>query len=429
MGKAIVLGGYGLIGAACVRALHAEGFDVAGIGRSAAAARASNLPIDWLIRDIPAIDPEGWREMLRNVDVVVNAAGALQDGGRDDLEAIHAGAMARLVEGTKELPLRIVQISAAGVAPDASTEFFRSKARGDAIVATAPDWVILKPTLVLAPGAYGGTALLRAVSALPLVLPRALPTARIQSVDVADVASAVVAAAKGRVPSQTIADLTGPGEFSLDELTVAIRAWQGFPPARWRPRVPDKLVNAVGAMADVLGRLGWRSPFRTTALRALKDGVGGDAAAWYRAGGNPCRSLEETLARMPATRQERVFARVYLALPLAIAVLSLFWVVSGLVALADVPAARAVLTGSAAASFSGPIVIGGALGDLTLGLAILWRPAARLAALGMVALSAIYLLASLFTAPALWLDPLGPMVKVLPGMALAGIVWLLLEER
>lgn len=66
---------------------------------------------------------------------------------------------------------------------------------------------------------------------------------------------------------------------------------------------------------------------------------------------------------------------------------------------------------------------------MALGLAILWRPWAKRAAVGMVGLSGGYLLGSVVVAPDLWADPLGPMVKVLPGMALAALVWLLMEER
>jgi hypothetical protein len=47
----------------------------------------------------------------------------------------------------------------------------------------------------------------------------------------------------------------------------------------------------------------------------------------------------------------------------------------------------------------------------------------------MMALSTAYLLGSLVVAPDLWADPLGPMLKVFPGLALAAMVWLLMEER
>jgi uncharacterized protein YbjT (DUF2867 family) len=414
-----------------MRALADAGFKVTGIGRSRASALGSDPSADWVIRDIPAIEVDDWRRLLSGVDVVVNASGALQDGARDDLEAIHVTAMARLVAAADALPLRIVQISAAGVSAAASTEFFRSKARGDTILAAgAANWVILRPTLVLSPEAYGGTALLRAVAALPLLLPKVLPEAQIQTVHVADVAAAVVAAARGEVPSGTIADLTERDVRSFLDLTLRVRRWQGYPPPVLTPALPQAVLSISGRVADLLGQLGWRSPLRTTALRALRDGIRGDPAPWDAVGGRLCKPLDETLALMPATRQERLFARVYLALPLAIGTLALFWCLSGLIALVDPGRAMAVLAGSSAPAWaSAGMVVGGALADIFLGLAILWRPWTKRAALGMIGLSCAYLGGSFLTAPGLWADPLGPMLKVFPGMMLAAMVWLLMEDR
>ncbi len=431
MQKAVVLGGYGLIGAACMRALTAAGFAVTGIGRSRPSALASNPDAAWVIRDIPSIEVAEWRELLAEADVIVNAAGALQDGARDDLEAIHVKAMCRLVSATRDLSLRIVQISAAGVDPSASTEFFRSKARGDEILAKgARDWVIFRPVLVFSPEAYGGTALLRGLAGLPLVLLRVLPEAQVQTVHIDDLAAAVVAAAKGEVPSGLIADLTEPGVQTFAVLLDSLRHWLGFPAPRFRPALPEAMVRLSGWGADVLGHLGWRSPLRSTALRALSDGVRGDPAMWQDVGGKPCRSLSAILETLPATRQEKQFARLYFLLPLAIATLALFWCASGAITLLDPARAMTVLEARDIPAWIAALtVFGGALADIVLGLAILWRPRARIAALGMIALSAAYLVGSLVVSPDLWLDPLGPMVKVIPSMVLAAIVALTLEER
>ncbi|MGZ2256598.1 SDR family oxidoreductase [Roseobacter sp. A03A-229] len=431
MRKAVVLGGYGLIGSACMQALKNAGFAVTGVGRSSRAARATMPSADWVIRDIPTITVEEWRGLLSDADVVVNASGALQDGAKDDLKAIHVTAVAQLVEAAAELPLRIVQISAAGVAEDASTAFFRTKARGDAILrSSARDWVILRPTLVLSPEAYGGTALLRAAAALPLVAPRIMPAAPVQTVYIGDVADAVVTAARRAVPSGLIADLTEHEARPFPELVESVRRWQGWPDAAFRPAISDIVLMAMARGADLLGHLGWRSPLRSTALTTLGDGISGHPDPWEQAGGRPCRSLPDTLALLPATSQERLFARAYLALPLAIATLALFWCVSGLITLLDPARAMAVLTDrSAPVWVASPTVIGGAIADIVLGLAILWRNWTKPAALGMLGLSAVYLIGALIAAPDLWADPLGPMVKVFPGMALAAMVWLLMEDR
>jgi uncharacterized protein YbjT (DUF2867 family) len=430
MPRAVVLGGYGLIGAACLTALTDAGFEVTGIGRTASAARSYPMA-RWLIRDIPRISVADWRELLQGVSVIVNAAGALQDGGRDDLEAIHVTAVARFVEAAKGMDLRLIQISAAGVSPKASTRFFRTKAEGDAIIAeSAGDWVILRPTLVLAPEAYGGTALLRAAAALPGILPQVMPAVRIQTVHVADIAAAVVAAARHQIPSGTIADLTEAESQTLPELTLALRRWMGLPDPAFRPRLAGWLLSLTGRIADGLGHLGWRSPFRSSALLALADGIRGDPTTWIKAGGAPCRPLAATLASLRTSRADRLAARAFFALPLAIATLAVFWTFSGLITLAAPADAMLILTERGTSPGLATIfVLGGAIADLALGLSILWRPLAGRAALGMAGLSAAYLAGSLITAPDLWLAPLGPMLKVLPGMVLAIWVWLFIEDR
>lgn len=429
--KALVLGGYGMIGHACLRMLDQNGFEVVGVGRSVRSARAVDPDGAWIIQNIASATVSDWRTMLDGVDVVVNASGALQGGGKDDLEAIHVTAVKRLVEAAFGLSCRIIQISAAGVSETASTEFFRSKARGEAeLVAKAHDYVILRPTLVLSQEAYGGTALLRAAAAIPLIHPQVFAESLIQTVYVQDVADAVMKAAKGEIPSGTIADLTESNPQSFPDLLTATRRWLGFKPPVLTIAVPEFVLSAIGKVANGLAYLGWRSPLRTTAIRTLKDGVQGDADTWACAGGTPMRPLAETFRAIPATRQERLFARTYLALPLAIAMLSLFWCVSGIIALANPYAAMQVMFVRDAPNWIvAPMVYGGAVADITLGLAILWRRWVKSAALGMILLAGGYIAGSVLFAPDLWTDPLGPMVKVFPSIALAALVWLMVEER
>ncbi len=430
MPTVLVLGGYGLIGAACCRALEAAGFDVIGLGRSRAAAMAVAPDRTWIFRDLASLETPEWRDILGGVDVVVNAAGALQDGPRDDLEGVHATMPARLVAAAPP-EMRLVQVSAAGVSAEASTAFFRSKARGDAHVAGAScDWVILRPSLVLAPEAYGGTALLRGAAACPGVLPVVLPGARIQTVHVEDLAAAVVACARGEIAPGTIADISAAEAHTLPALMEKIRAWQGFPAPRLHLRVPDAMLAPIGRLADLPGWLGWRSPLRTTALAVLRDGVHADPGPWVEAGGAPPRELAETLAALPSTRQERLFARLYFVVPLAIAVLSLFWLVSGIVGFARPAAAASVLEGRGLPGWGVyAMVLGGACVDMLLGAAVLSRAWCRRAALGMIVVSLAYLAGGTLFVPGLWLDPLGPLVKVVPSIVLALVVWLGVEER
>lgn len=430
-GKAYVLGGYGFIGASCIRALKRAGYDVTGIGRSLEAGLASDSDISWLERDIARTDAATWKQDLADADVVVNASGALQDGARDSLKAIHETAVAELIAALQGSATRFIQISAAGVAEEASTDFFQTKARGDALIAASDlNWIVLRPVLVIGPEAYGGTALLRANAAMPGVGFAIQSGVPVQTVFVEDLAEAVVQAASGELGGRFIADVTEDQAVTFGDLTSRIRAWLGYKPWRCVVPVPDAIVGMIGRCSDALGWLGWRSPLRTNALKALAAGIVGDPSEWKKRGGRHLRSLDETLQAMPATPQERMFSRLFLLLPAAIAALALFWILSGLFGLISFGEAAAVLTDKGVSdAAAGAAVLGGSVIDIGLGLAILNRKWTRRASLGMLAVSLAYLIGGSLIAPGLWADPLGPLVKVLPAMMLALFLALLLERR
>lgn len=429
--KIAVLGGYGLIGSACIRALKRDGHVVLGVGRSERQGKRCDPNIDWIALDIARTSAADWRTALQGVDVVINASGILQDGAGNSLIAIHETAVANLVEALSGTETRFIQISAAGVSETASTAFFRTKANGDQIlIKSSLDWVILRPTVVLSPQAYGGTAFLRACSAYPIATPKSLENRPMQTVAVTDVANAVAIAANGDIPSGTIADLTEGESHSIQEMLETIRTWQGFPNWKYCITMPYPLIWLTAKCADALGWLGWRIPLRSTALKVMKDGVTGDASTWEQVGGPPCKNLSETLSDMPATTQDRWFSRLFLMLPVAVAILSVFWVMTGIIALISKEAAIAVLLDHGfSTAMAGAIVVGGAVLDIILGLAILIRRYARLACFGMVILSLEYLIGGSIGAPDLWLDPIGPLLKILPIIGLSLLTAAIIEER
>ena len=63
------------------------------------------------------------------------------------------------------------------------------------------------------------------------------------------------------------------------------------------------------------------------------------------------------------------------------------------------------------------------------GLGILWRRTARTALWAAFGLSLVYLVAGTALAPALWLEPLGPLTKIIPTIALNLVALATLEDR
>ncbi|MCF3593147.1 SDR family oxidoreductase [Rhodobacteraceae bacterium LMO-12] len=432
MSRVLVIGAYGMIGAALTRHLLGEGHHVTGLGRSVRTARREFPMLDWVFHDLAHMTiPGDWLPYLRNVDFVVNAAGALQDGPSDNLTAVHGVAIAALAEACAAHDIGLVQISAAGVARDASTHFMRSKAAGDAaIVGIGGAHWILRPGLVLSQTAYGGTGLLRMLAAVPLIQPLAMAQTPIQTIGIDDLARGVSACIRGDIAPGTVADLVEETPHSLRDLTAAMRDWLGFAPARTTLAAPRWAMQLTARGADLLGHLGWRSPLRSTAVETLATGVLGDPAHWQGAGGAPIASLDQTLAAMPARAEDRLAARMRLAMPFVIATLALFWALSALIGLVSLDAAAALMTTRGWPLWLAQLSVAGwALVDFALAAALLWRPTAQRAALGMVAVSLAYLiLGSIFT-PALWLDPLGPLLKILPGMMLAALAVPMLDAR
>lgn len=426
--KVLVLGGYGLIGTAVTEALVSGGHAVTGLGRRIP---ENSGGASWIAADLAQMtSPEKWMALLDGVDAVVNAAGVLQNGLRDSVSAVQRDAITALIAACEQTRVRaFVQISAPGAALDSSTAFYRTKAEADERLKTSRlRWVILRPGLVLSPHAYGGTALIRQLAAVPVVQPLVYAHARIQTVHADDVARAALFAIDNGLTGID-ADLVEDAPHALKDLVLAVRAWLGFKPPRAVWPLPAFAGRFVSVFADLGGYLGWRSPLQSTALAVIANGVTGDASRWTAATGQTFRRLDETLAALPATLQERTYARAMLAFPVMLIVLAAFWIASGIIGLCRSDAALAVIDGAVPDAAAKLAVFGGGIGDILIGAAVLFRPLTRFACLAAILLSAGYLGASALWVPGLWLDPLGPMVKVVPAMALAAIVGMLAEER
>lgn len=424
----LVLGGSGLIGSAIVRRLLLDGFAVVGVARHVEAV-ALRLPnAQWRQIDLALMtEARDWTGLLDGIDAVVNAAGALQDGPADNVVALQRDAMMALYRQAGQLPL--IQISAAGVA-SARAPFMATKHQADAALqASALDWTILRPGLVLAPIAYGGSGMLRALAAMPFVLPIAFADRIVRTVAVDDIAAAVSRCLAGPVPSRQIYDLVSEREESFADLLLAMRSWLGLPPAP-QLALPPLLVRPLFCLGDIVGLLGWRSPMRSAAFEQLASGVDGDPAPWRAASGQSIEGAGQTLGRMPAGIQERWFARLWLLKPVILATLAGFWLLSGIIGTIRWEAAVAVLTSRGTPPvLAGAAVLCGGLADVLIGLAIAFRRTAHLGLVAAFVVSVAYMAGATVLAPDLWADPLGPMLKVLPAAVLALVGLAVLEDR
>lgn len=421
--RILVVGGYGFIGRAIVEALLHRGHEVVGWGRAANVGRHILPGAVWIGGDLRHIaGPEDWRAALIGIDAVVNASGALQDGAGGALNQIQGRAIIGLIDACEAAGVRhFVQISAVGAAPHASTRFMTSKATADAHLRQSRlAWTIVRPALVIGRNAYGGTALIRALAALPIAL-TIHGKSLVQCVALDDVVAACAAAVEGTSPAGSDLILAADERLTLQQVIALHRRWLGLPPARLTLDLPSAFAFPVVLAADIAGWLGWRSPLRSTAMRVMQDGVLAD-----QENGPELAPLARILAANPSGVQDRIAARTFLLLPIIILSLAALWIGSGLIGLADSARAAALIGGGRGAQFMAQIC---AMIDVLLGLAILVRRWAKSAALLMVLMSAVYLAGGSLLTPWLWVDPLAPLLKILPALGLALVAAALLDRR
>jgi uncharacterized protein YbjT (DUF2867 family) len=432
--RVLVTGAYGVIGSAVLLRLRHEGHELVATGRSISPARLRAPFARWIEADHRRLTLAGdWLPLLEDVDAVVSCAGVLQDGARDSVRQVHVEATTAMFAACEKVGVRrVVHISMIGADRAAPTAFARSKAETEAdLVARQLDWTILRPALVLAPTAYGGTALLRALGTVPFVTPVAAHDAKLQVVSIDDVAETVAQCLRPGGAVKARWDLAHPAVHTLGGLVVALRDWLGF---RTRPiwRVPHGLAAAVAGLADLLGYLGWRSPARTTALRQLTEGrVVGDPTPWMEATGISPKSLEDMMQERWPSPADRWAARLYLLKPLLIAGIAAFWIATGVVTLGPGRAAAAAHLRAANVPpwLVEPLVVWGAYFDYAIGLLLLFRPLTRFVLVLMLIVTPIYLIVGSVLAPQLWADPLGPYLKIVPLLLATMLALAILDER
>lgn len=429
--RVLVTGGYGFIGANIVAALVASGHEVVCAVRRAR--MDSRFPgLQAIACDMNTdVHIDDWLSRLDGIDAVVNAAGILREGKTASFINVHERSPLALFGACARRGIRhVVQISALGHPDDG--EFIASKHRCDeAMQSLDASYIVMRPSLVYsARGSYGGTSLLRALSALPFVVP--LPGAGMQSVQpiaAEDVGIAVVASLNRPGKVHEVLELVGPDIMPLREYLLAWRRWLGFAPPLLL-RTPIVFTR----LAAVCGERFGDGPVGRTMTRMLERGNIGAAGAADRLTqvlGVAPRPLSRALVEAPSHVQDRWHARLYFVLPLTRSLMALLWIASGLVGwLTPRPRLLDATAGFATLSPGSIVMLARATGSLDLLLGILclvrWRPHVVLS--GMLAMLLGYTVIIGITWPVHWLDPFGGLLKNVP---LLGLLLLLLvtEDR
>jgi len=361
----------------------------------------------------------------------------LQGGPGGAMRAVHDGFVDKLIEALRAAgrPILLVHISIPGNEANDRTDFSRSKRNADRdIVASGLPYAILRPGFVFAPAAFGGSALLRALAALPVTLPAdegSRPFASVAIEDVAETVKQLVARWDPEKSGQgVIWDVMHPARHTVSDIVERLRGWLGAAPAT-AMAMPKQLLDVGARAGDLVASLGWSPPIRSTALAELRRGVEGDPRAWLAATGLTPHALDDILTARPASVQEKWFARLYLLKALVLATLVLFWCGSALIVLtvAYPAAVEILLRHDYPASVAHGMTIGGSVTDFLIGVAIAFKRTNRFGLLAGIAVSLCYMAGAAILTPELWIEPLGALVKTLPAIVLMLVALAIRDER
>jgi uncharacterized protein YbjT (DUF2867 family) len=435
--KILVLGASGLIGGFITDDLLARGFAVVGVARRLSSSQKTSA----LNLELPLVSMDQAKlarlMMDHSIDLVVNCLGVLQDGPGSDTGAVHRDFVARLVGAIKESgrAIRLAHISIPGTVDQDRTAFSLTKREAEALIrASGIAHAILRPGFVIAPSAYGGSAMLRALAALPIELPATESMTPFQPVAAEDIASTVAWLAGRAVDHEATRavswDLMQPQPVTLGDVIEQFRSLYGTADL---PRIalPGFMLDLGAKLGDLTSWLGWMPPMRSTAIAELRRGVTGDPRAWMLATGIIPKTLQQTLGRRSATIQDKWFAQLFLIKALMIASLVGFWLVSGFIALAiSYPAAAAILSSHGfPPALVAPVTIGTSLMDITIGVLIAFRRTCAAGLIVGIAASLGYMLGAAILTPDLWVEPLGALVKTGPAIVLMLVALVTLDNR
>ncbi len=433
----LVLGASGLIGRFVTDDLRLRGFQAFGVARQLAPSQrqsASDLELP-----VMSMDQAALARLLREreIDVVVNCLGVLQDGPGSDTGAVHRDFVARLLAaiGDSGRRVRLVHISIPGAANEDRTAFSQTKREAERLIAASGvAYAILRPGFVVAPAAYGGSAMLRALAAFPIQLPAEEAATPFQPVAVEDVAATIawLAARDSDDPATRAVtwDLMQPQPVTLEDVIEQFR-WS-FGTSLWsRITLPGFMLNLGARLGDLSSYLGWMPPMRSTAIAELRRGVTGDPQGWMAATGIVPKTIAQAVGGHAATIQDKWFARLFLVKALIIASLALFWTVSGFIALfVSYPAATGILSSHGfPPSLVGPMTVGTSLMDMSIGILIAFRRTCAIGLIWGIVASLGYMVGAAILTPDLWIEPLGALVKTGPAIVLMLVALLTLDNR
>lgn len=416
--RILITGAYGFIGQHISAELRMAGHEiVAGV----------RYPSRWLAlypdeqavacdfnRDITV---EAWLPRLRDIDVVINCVGILQERGKESIEAVHYLTPRALFDASQQVGIKkIIHVSALGVDKAADNPYAQTKhAAEEYLKGLATNWVIVRPSLVYSTGSWGGTSLFRALAAMPWWIPLVGDGQQtFQPIFARDLARAIRCLTERPEINHQCFDAVGPEQTTIATITARLRNWLRLGKSRFL-RVPLPLIRIASRLGDWFGA----GPLNSTSYSMLQyDNTTTEERqqAFFNAIGFEPSSMAQVLAAYPSQQQDRWHARLYFLQPALRVSIAIVWLLSGLVPLLFVDARLDTLLSALGIpeGLVNPLLYITIFWDIGLGLATLlnWR-IKLVGGLQLVTLVCYTFFCSLWLTE-LWLNPFGPILKNIP---------------
>ena len=264
--------------------------------------RPDAIRCQWVVVDFAQVSTTRWRELLADVDAVVNTVGVPRERGDATFAAVHATAVRRLFVACVHAGVRrVVHVSTLAADRHSRSAHHLSTRAAEAHLLSLPlDATVVQLSLVFGLDSAASRALLSWAS-LPLVPLPAGGLQPVQPVHVSDVTDALVALmlARDLTRGQCIA-LIGPTPLTLREYLRALRFGLGL--SSWREcTVPASWLRFALRVAEK-----WPGArLHPNAWPVLEWGAVADAAAWVALLGRAPRAASQFIEPGGATAIRR----------------------------------------------------------------------------------------------------------------------------
>jgi uncharacterized protein YbjT (DUF2867 family) len=219
----LLTGATGLVGAAVLRGLVAEGAQVRCLVRDPRRLGAQRVRVQIALGDLT--DPPSFRNALRGVHTVVHLAASIRDQARGSIEELNGIATWRMVEAAERSGVeRFVFFSALGATTHQRARYFRAKALAEQAVRESGlrSTAVFACSIVYAPGDPWLT-LLERMALLPLMPVSGRGRAVYEPIWAEDVADCVTAWLRSSEVQPTGRyELAGPERLSYDDIVHTV---------------------------------------------------------------------------------------------------------------------------------------------------------------------------------------------------------------